>query len=119
MDERWINTKEMTIESQLIDKYSEFFVFLSKAEFTFKKAQAEEGNRILREINLLLKAMNEIKEGSEGYARFIVGNKKIERGVTAWVKITSVNGEYVEFQDNDKFKYKVAKNKFSFVKNIM
>jgi hypothetical protein len=62
------------------------------------------------------KEMNEIKEGSEGYARFIVGNTKIQRGVTAFVKITNVNGEYLEFVDNDKFKYKVAKDKFKFTK---
>ena len=68
---------------------------------------------------LIIKEMNEIKEGSEGYARFIIDNSKIQRGVTAFVKITKVNGEYIEFTDNDKFKYKVAKDKFSFVKSIV
>jgi hypothetical protein len=65
------------------------------------------------------KEMNEIKEGSEGYARFIIGNEKIQRGVTAWVTIKEVNGEYLEFTDNDMDRvYKVKKELFKFVNKV-
>jgi len=62
--------------------------------------------------------MDELEEGKEGYARFIIGNSKIQRGVTAFVTITNVNGEYIEFTDNDKFKYKVEKGKFQFTNKV-
>jgi hypothetical protein len=56
----------------------------------------------------------EYKEGDESYARFILMKDNYKRGITAWVKITKVNGEFVEFIDNDKYKYKVKKTNFEF-----
>jgi hypothetical protein len=58
--------------------------------------------------------MNELKPNQEGYAHFTVSNKKIERGVTAFVRITNVNGEYLELIDKEEIKYKVPKDKFKF-----
>ena len=62
--------------------------------------------------------MNELEEGKEGYARFTPSGNKIGNGITAWIKITKVNGEYLEIED-DEFKYKVRKDKFLFVKTIL
>lgn len=59
--------------------------------------------------------MDNLTDNQKSYARFFVSKKDFERGVTAFVKITHVNGEYVEFIDNDEIKYKIAKEKFAFV----
>ena len=61
--------------------------------------------------------MNEYKEDQEGYARFTPSGNKVGR-ITAYVKITKVNGEYLEIEDNDDFKYKVRKDKFYFVEEM-
>jgi hypothetical protein len=58
--------------------------------------------------------MNEIKEGSEGYARFIIGNSKIQRGVTAWVRIIHIDSDYILLKDNDDFQYHIKRGEFTF-----
>jgi hypothetical protein len=61
--------------------------------------------------------MKDLKPGMEGEAHFEIRKYNCERGVTAFVRITKVNDEYVLFTDNDEINYKVLKDKFLFVKN--
>jgi hypothetical protein len=55
-----------------------------------------------------------MEEGQEGYAHFKLSKNGYERGVTSYVRIIKVNGEYLEFEDD--MKYRIKKDKFNFIK---
>jgi hypothetical protein len=64
--------------------------------------------------------MNNLKEGQSGYAHIEFENSRFAQGITAYVKITSINGEYLEFKYSDSDKvYKVLKEKFLFIERIV
>ena len=55
-----------------------------------------------------------MKVNDFGLFKFCLEKKGYKRPIECFGTITKVNGETIEFQDNDGFKYKIDKNKLKF-----